>query len=110
MTHHPLGETRTRVCRDHAIIGTDSYVSSPLFGWTNTSGVILISPAMASATAAGATRGPGFAMYLAMMTADSSTNGGRRRNAAMRLRFGRRSDPGWQTACQRIVRLLARRC
>lgn len=73
MTRTPLGETRTRVCRDHAMIGTDSYVNAPLFGWTDTPGVILISPAMASATGNGATRGPGFAMYLAMMTEQSST-------------------------------------
>jgi (S)-ureidoglycine aminohydrolase len=75
MARTPLGETRTRVCHDHAVIATDSYVTSPLFGWQNTTGVILISPAMASASGASAVRGPGFAQYLAMMTAESKTTG-----------------------------------
>lgn len=69
----PLGETRTRVCVDHAIIGPDSHVRSLLFGWQNTYGVVLISPSMASATAVGATRGPGFAQYLVSMTNESRT-------------------------------------
>jgi len=73
MSHFPLGETRTRVKQDHAIIGTDSHVPSPLFNWQNTDGVILISPAMASANGASSTRGPGFAQYLAMLTPESST-------------------------------------
>ena len=42
----PFGQTRTRVDVDHAIIGPDSHVLSPLVYWKNTSGVILISPAM----------------------------------------------------------------
>ena len=71
----PLGQTRTKVCSDHAVIATDSYVVSPLFGWEETPGVILISPAMASATASNAVRGPGFAQYLALMTRDSVTRG-----------------------------------
>ncbi|MEM9587982.1 MAG: (S)-ureidoglycine aminohydrolase [Planctomycetota bacterium] len=69
----PLGETRTSVQSDHALVGTDSHVPSPLFGWNDTSGVMLISPAMASATGAGARRGPGFAMYLASLSEHSST-------------------------------------
>ncbi len=75
MTARPIGETRTHVCRDHAVIAPDSHVTSPLFGWTNTPGVILISPAMASSGGQAATRGPGFAQYLAMLTRDSFTNG-----------------------------------
>lgn len=73
MARTPLGETRTHVCSDHAVIATDSYVTSSLFGWENTTGVILISPAMASARGSNATRGPGFAQYLAMMTSQSKT-------------------------------------
>lgn len=71
----PLGETRTHVASDHALIGCDSHVASDLFGWTNTLGIVLISPAMASATASSAVRGPGFAQYLAMPDADSMTTG-----------------------------------
>lgn len=75
MSQTPLGETRTHVCRDHAVIATDSYVTAPLFGWSDTPGVMLISPAMASATGSGATRGPGFAQYLALMTQGSASEG-----------------------------------
>lgn len=71
MNHRPLGETRTQVQTDHAVIAPDSYVTSPLFCWQKTLGVILISPAMGSA----ATRGPRFAQYLAMMTNESRTTG-----------------------------------
>jgi len=74
MTPRPLGETRTRICRDHAVIATDSYVTAPLFGWKNTPGVILISPAMGVSQGSGATRGPGFCQYLASMSHDSSTS------------------------------------
>lgn len=70
---HPLGQTRTAVTANHAVIATDSYVTSPMFGWENVDGVMLISPAMASASAASSTRGPGFAMYLAMITPQSQT-------------------------------------
>ena len=73
MTQLPFGRTRTRVCADHALIGTDSHVTAPLFGWEETSGVILISPAMASATAANAVRGPGFAQYIALTTEQSNS-------------------------------------
>ena len=53
-------ETRTHVARDHAMIGPDSHVVSPMTGWTDTDGVTLISPAMA---------GPRFAMSLVHTTA-----------------------------------------
>ena len=74
MNQIPYGQTRTRVCADHALIGTDSHVTAPLYGWQNTSGVMLISPAMASATAASAVRGPGFSQYLAMLTDKSASS------------------------------------
>lgn len=73
MSRTPLGETRTRIRSDHAVIATDSYVVAPLYGWESTPGVILISPAMASATGQNATRGPGFAQYLAMPVEGSRT-------------------------------------
>ena len=60
----PLGQTRTRVAADHAIVGPDSHVPSPLFGWRDTRGVILVSPAM----------GARHAMYLANLTGDSRTD------------------------------------
>jgi (S)-ureidoglycine aminohydrolase len=75
MTQRPLGETRTHVCSDHAVIGMDSYVTSPLFGWQKTSGVVLISPAMGCSSGQSAMRGPGFAQYLASVSDDSRTSG-----------------------------------
>ncbi|MBI1368484.1 MAG: (S)-ureidoglycine aminohydrolase [Planctomycetes bacterium] len=53
----PLGQTRSRVARDHAMIGPDSHVIAALPGWRQTQGVVLISPAM----------GAGFTQYIAMM-------------------------------------------
>ncbi|MEM8913203.1 MAG: (S)-ureidoglycine aminohydrolase [Planctomycetota bacterium] len=66
MNLHPLGQTRTFVKRDHAIIGTDSHVRSAIFGWESTEGVVLISPAM---------RAPGFVMYLASLDSLSKSTG-----------------------------------
>lgn len=62
--------TRTRVASDHALIAPDSHVVAPIFGWTATEGVMLISPAMGSTP-----RGPRFAMYLATLTSDSRSDG-----------------------------------
>lgn len=59
----PFGSTRTRIAADHAIIGPDSHVISPLANWFETRGVILISPAMAAAP-----RAPRFVQYLAKLT------------------------------------------
>lgn len=66
---HPLGQTRTRVRRDHALIGIDSHVPCPLVDWEHTEGVVLISPAM---NANG--RGPGFCQTLAKLTPQSRTS------------------------------------
>jgi len=63
---HPFGSTRTRVAADHAVIGPDSHVLSPLTNWTETNGVVLISPAMAAAP-----RAPRFIQYLARVTSRS---------------------------------------
>jgi (S)-ureidoglycine aminohydrolase len=52
-----FGTTRSRVGRDHALICPDSFVRSPLPGWTNTQCVILIAPPM----------GARFMQYLAYM-------------------------------------------
>jgi (S)-ureidoglycine aminohydrolase len=57
----PFGTTRTRVRSDHALIGPDSHVTSPLVHWSQTSGVVLISPAMGAGP-----RAPRFVQYLAM--------------------------------------------
>lgn len=62
----PFGSTRTRIAADHAVIGPDSHVASPLVNWVDTSGVILISPAMAAAP-----RAPRFVQYLAKLTCRS---------------------------------------
>lgn len=66
MTQIPLGRTSTQVNRNHAIISPDGYVVSPIHGWTDTEGVILVSPAMGVAV-----QGPRFAMYLANLTSSS---------------------------------------
>jgi (S)-ureidoglycine aminohydrolase len=68
MSSQPFGRTRTRVDFDHAIIGPDSHVHSPLVHWQNTTGVILISPAMGSHP-----RAPRFVQYLTKMTSVSTT-------------------------------------
>jgi (S)-ureidoglycine aminohydrolase len=62
----PFGQTRTNVAFDHAIIGPDSHVISPLTNWQSTSGVILISPAMG-----GYPRSPRFVQYIANITEQS---------------------------------------
>lgn len=60
----PLGLTRTAVHRNHAFIGPDSHVLSTLPGWSNTKGVILISPRM----------GARFTQYLANLESESAAN------------------------------------
>jgi (S)-ureidoglycine aminohydrolase len=52
-----FGTTRSRVCKDHALIAPDSFVRSALPGWDNTEGVILIAPRL----------GARFTQYLALM-------------------------------------------
>jgi (S)-ureidoglycine aminohydrolase len=54
---YPLGQTRSSVRRDHALIGPDSHVEAPLPGWTGSQGTVLISPAM----------GARFSQFLARM-------------------------------------------
>ncbi|MEM9365118.1 MAG: (S)-ureidoglycine aminohydrolase [Planctomycetota bacterium] len=71
MSQTPLGSTRTHVRADHAVIGPDGHVSASLHGWRNTEGVMLVSPAMGAAGGI-ASRGPGFAMYLAQLSKESS--------------------------------------
>ena len=44
-----LGLTRSRVCKDHALITPESFVRSTLPGWDGTEIVILISPEMGPA-------------------------------------------------------------
>jgi len=58
---HPLGQTRTSVQNNHAFIAPDGHVPASLPGWTNTQGIVLISPVMLS--------GPRFAQYIALMEA-----------------------------------------
>lgn len=67
---HPAAQTRTRVMADHAVIAPDGYVVAPLVGWTDTQGVVLISPSMGSAP-----REPRFTQTLVHLTAESKTNG-----------------------------------
>jgi (S)-ureidoglycine aminohydrolase len=54
-----LGSTRSRICKDHALIAPESFVRSTLPGWENTETVVLISPQM----------GARFSQYLAYMGA-----------------------------------------
>lgn len=64
----PFGQTRTHVDFDHAIIGPDGHVPSPLACWKNTSGIVLISPAMGAQP-----RSPRFVQYIANTTSLSKT-------------------------------------
>jgi (S)-ureidoglycine aminohydrolase len=52
-----FGSTRSRVCRDHALIAPESFVRSTLPGWEGSEIVVLISPQM----------GARFTQYLAYM-------------------------------------------
>ena len=62
---NPLGQTRTTVRRNYALIAPDSHVLAPLPDWERTRGVVLISPAM----------GAGFVQYVAHVEAGSSSCG-----------------------------------
>lgn len=64
----PFGQTRTCVAFDHALIGPDSHVNSPIANWQSTTGVILISPAMGAWP-----RSPRFVQYIANTTSQSAT-------------------------------------
>jgi (S)-ureidoglycine aminohydrolase len=57
----PFGTSRSRVCRDHALIAPDSFVRAPIPGWLRTRGVVLVGPPM----------GADFVQYLAFMEADA---------------------------------------
>ena len=65
-----FGETRTRVMADHALIASDGHVVSPLSGWKNTEGVVLLSPALASGSG-----GPRFVQYLVNGGSESCSAG-----------------------------------
>jgi (S)-ureidoglycine aminohydrolase len=52
-----FGSTRSSVRKDHALIAPDSFVRSPLPGWADTEGVVLIAPPL----------GAKFTQYLALM-------------------------------------------
>lgn len=64
----PAAQTRTRVTPDHAVIAPDGHVVAPLVGWTDTPGVVLISPSMGHAP-----RQPRFTQTLAHFTDNSAT-------------------------------------
>ncbi len=66
----PFGQTRTHVDFDHALIAPDGHVVSPLNHWTNTSGVVLISPGMGAFP-----RCPRFTQYIAHTTSQSVSYG-----------------------------------
>lgn len=53
-----FGSTRSSVQRDHALLTPDSHIITPLPGWTETDGILLISPQMGTAR---------FSQYLALM-------------------------------------------
>jgi (S)-ureidoglycine aminohydrolase len=54
-----LGSTRSRICKDHALIAPESFVRSNLPGWDDSEIVVLFSPQM----------GARFTQYLAYMAA-----------------------------------------
>ncbi len=56
-----FGQSRTRVTAHHALIAPDGHVQSPLPGWKDSQGIILISPQL----------GARFTQYLALMEAGS---------------------------------------
>ncbi len=58
-----FGSTRSRVCKNHALIAPDSFVRSPLPGWDKTEAVIAISPRM----------GARFTQYLALIASGGSS-------------------------------------
>src|SRR4051812_32048135 len=62
---NPLGQTRTTVRRNHALITPDSHVLAALPDWEGARGVTQISPAM----------GAGFVQYVAHVEAGSSSGG-----------------------------------
>ncbi|MEM8947335.1 MAG: (S)-ureidoglycine aminohydrolase [Planctomycetota bacterium] len=68
---NPLfGVTRTAVEFNHALIGPDGHVISPLAGWTDAEGVVLISPALR-----GGVGGPRFSQYLVHGSSACRTTG-----------------------------------
>ena len=75
-----FGSTRSRVCRDHALIAADSFVRSTLPGWEKAESVVLISPQL----------GARFTQYLAFLEAVAHLLGGAR---GPRLRVARRPQP-----------------
>ena len=64
----PQGSTRSRLAANYALITPDTFVPSTLVGWTNTRGIIQISPRMGSSGG-----GPNFLQYEAWL--DSSSIG-----------------------------------
>lgn len=66
----PFGTTRTTVEYNHALIGLDGHVVSPLSGWENAEGVVLISPALR-----GGDGGPRFVQYLVHGSKQARTTG-----------------------------------
>ncbi len=65
----PFGTTRTIVEHNHAVIAPDGHVISPLSGWHETEGVVLISPTMR-----GGQGGPRFLQYLVHGSAECHAN------------------------------------
>lgn len=57
--NHPLGQSRTVVRANHAFIAPDGHVTASLPGWSDTQGIILISPQMHGK--------PRFVQYIAQM-------------------------------------------
>jgi (S)-ureidoglycine aminohydrolase len=58
----PQGSTRSRITPNYALLTPDTFVPSPLIGWTNTRGIIQISPRMGSSGG-----GPQFLQYEAWL-------------------------------------------
>lgn len=56
---NPAGTSRSAIRRNHALITADGHVRAPMFGWTQTQTITLISPEM----------GARFVQYLAQMEA-----------------------------------------
>jgi (S)-ureidoglycine aminohydrolase len=62
----PQGSTRSRMAPHYSLITPDTFVPSPLIGWTNTRGIVQISPRMGSSGG-----GPHFLQYEAWLDTTS---------------------------------------
>ena len=75
---NPFGFTRSHTARNYALVAPESHVPAALPHWTDTSGIIVVSPAM----------GARFAQYFALMAAGGTAALRGRRMRLQHLRAG----------------------